>query len=261
MIAALSRASQVLGEPRYLQAATKAADFILKEMKSTDTLLYHRYAKGEKAVLGFLDDYAYMVFALLELYEAGFDEKYLQMAITLTNTMIEQFWDEKNSGFFFTDKSADDAVPRLKQTYDGAAPSGNSVALYNLLRLACLSRKSSFEDYAGKLLKAFSEEVKSQPLGHTFMLVGLEFVLGPTFNAVLVGDPADKDTADMLAALRKNYLPNLIVTVWTPEKANSAAPGIVYEKIEGKPTVYVCRDQTCIPPTNKINKMLELLKT
>ena len=186
-------------------------------MKTENNGLYHRYAKGEKAVLGFLDDYAYLVFGLIELYEAGFDEKYLQLAIELTKTMIEQFWDNKNGGFFFTDKSADEEVPRLKQTYDGAMPSGNSVALYNLLRLARLSGESTFEDYAARLLKAFSEEVKGQPLGHTFMLVGLEFALGPNFNVVLVGDPADKDTVNMLAALRKNYLPNLTVTIWTPE--------------------------------------------
>ena len=143
MIAALARASQVLGEQRYLQAATKAADFILKEMKTGDGKLYHRYAKGEKAVSGFLDDYAFLVFGLIELYEAGFNEKYLQLSIDLTKSMIEQFWDEKNGGFFFTDKSADEAVPRLKQTYDGAAPSGNSVALHNLLRLARLSGETS----------------------------------------------------------------------------------------------------------------------
>ena len=131
-------------------------------------------------------------------------------------------------------RTADEAVPRLKQTYDGAMPSGNSVALYNLLRLARLSGESTFEDYAKKLLKAFSEEVKNQPLGHTFMLVGLEFALGPTFNVVLVGDPADKNTIDMLAALRKNYLPNLTVTLWTPEKAKATASGVVYEKIDGQ---------------------------
>ena len=230
-------------------------------MKDTNGLLYHRYAEGEKAVLGFLDDYAYLAFGLIELYEAGFDEKYLQMAKNLTKTMIAQFWDTKNGGFYFTNKSADEAVPRLKQTYDGAAPSGNSVALYNLLRLARLSGESIFEDYAGKLLKAFAEEVKDQPLGHTFMLVGLEFALGPTFNVVLVGDKKEKNTIEMIAAIRKNYLPNLTVSFWTTEKAKSAGPGVIYEKIEGKTTAYVCRDQTCMPPTNRIDKMLELLKT
>lgn len=259
MIAALARASQVLGEPKYLQAATKAADFILQEMKTLDGKLYHRYAKGERAVSGFLDDYAYLVFGLIELYEAGFDEKYLQISVDLTKSMIAQFWDEKNGGFFFTDKSADDAVPRLKQTYDGAAPSGNSVALVNLLHLARLSGEASFEDYAGKLLKAFSEEVKSQPLGHTFMLLGLEFALGPTFSVVLVGDPADKSTLAMLAALRKNYLPNLTVTIRISEKVKTDKIEVGYEKIDGKTTAYVCRDQTCMPPTNEVEKMIELL--
>jgi len=261
IIAALARANQVLGIPKYLQKAIKAADFILKEMRTPDDKLYHRYAKGEKAVSGFLDDYAYLAFGLIELYEAGFDEKYLKSAVGLTKTMIEQFWDEKNGGFFFTDKNSDEAVPRLKQTYDGAVPSGNSVALFNLLRLARLSGELSFEDYARKLLKTFSEEVKNQPLGHTFMLVGLEFALGPSYNVVLVGDPEDKNTVNMLAALRKKYLPNLTLLLWTPEQAKANVSGVVYEKIEGKTTAYVCRDQTCMPPTNRIEKMLELLKT
>ncbi len=260
MVAALARASQVLGEPKYLRAATKTADFITGEMKTQDGKLYHRYAKGERAVLGFLDDYAFVVFGLIELYEAGFDEKYLQASIELTKSMIEQFWDEKNGGFFFTEKSADESVPRLKQTYDGAAPSGNSVALYNLLRLARLTGEPTFETYASKLLKVVSEEVSSQPLGHTFMLVGLEFVLEPTFNVVLVGESAEKDVQTMLSAVRKNYLPNLTVRLWDPQKSKSAVPGAVYEKINGKATAYVCRNQTCMPPTNNIEKMLELLK-
>ncbi len=259
MIAALARAYQIFGNPEYQAAATKAADFILNEMKKSDQKLYHRYAKGEKAIIGFLDDYAYLVFGLLELVEANFDNKYLLNATELTKTMIEEFWDEKNGGFFFTAKNEDGSVPRLKQTYDGAVPSGNAVAFLNLLHLGRLSGESSFEVYANRLLKSFSEEIKMQPLGHTFMLLGLEFALGPTFNIVLVGDPADKDVLAMLAALRKNYFPNLTVTMNTPEKAKSSTE-IVYEKIENKTTAYVCRDQTCMPPTNSVEKMLELLK-
>ena len=151
----ISKANQVLGNKKYLQAATKAADFILKEMKTPEGKLYHRYAKGEKAVNGFLDDYAYLVYGLIELYESSFEEKYLQSSVELTKIMIEEFWDKEKGGFFFTTKSADDSVPRLKQTYDGAVPSGNSVALYNLLRLARISGEASFEVYANKLLKVF----------------------------------------------------------------------------------------------------------
>jgi uncharacterized protein YyaL (SSP411 family) len=91
------------------------------------------------------------------------------------------------------------------------------------------------------------------------MLAGLEFALGPTFNVVLVGDPSDKNTVAMLEVIRKEYLPNLTITIWTPEKT-LAVPGVVYERIEGKPTAFVCRDQACMPPTNRIDKMLELLK-
>jgi uncharacterized protein len=261
MIAALARANQVLGNPKYLQAATKTADFILEQMKTPEGRLFHRYAKGERAVNGFLDDYAFLVYGLIELYEASFVEKYLQSSLDLTKTMIEQFWDKKNGGFFFITKSDDDSVPRIKQTYDGAVPSGNSVALHNMLQLARLSRESSFEVYSDKLLEAFSEEIKEQPVGRTFMLVGLDFVLRHALNVVLVGTPEDRDTVEMIVALRKNYLPNLTVTMWTSERAKSVVPGVFYEKIDGKPTAYICRDQTCMPPTNSIKKMLELLET
>jgi uncharacterized protein YyaL (SSP411 family) len=260
MIAALAKANQVLCNKNYLEAATKAADFILKELKTPEGKLYHRYVKGEKAVNGFLDDYAYLVYGLIELYESSFEEKYFLSSVELTKTMIEEFWDKENGGFIFTTKSANDSVPMLKQTYDGAVPSGNSVALYNLLRLARISGEASFEVYANKLLKVFSDEVNDQPTGHTFMLVGLEFALGPTFNVVLVGDPSDKNTVALRAGLRKEYLPNLTITLLTPEK-NLTVPGMVYEKIDDKPTVYICRDQICFPPTNSIDKMLELLKT
>jgi uncharacterized protein YyaL (SSP411 family) len=260
MIAALARAGQVFGEQKYLEVASKAADFILKEMKTQDGKLYHRYIKGEKAFLGFLDDYSFFVFGLIELYEASFDDKYLSVSVELTKKMVGEFWDEQNGGFFFSAKDTNGDVPRIKQTYDGAAPSGNSVALLNLLRLAQLTGETLFEDYAKKILYVSAGEVKSQPLGHSFMLVGLDFALGPSSNLILVGESNDLDTYSMLAALRKNYLPNYTVTLWTAEKSKVTQPGVNYKKIEGKTTAYVCRDQTCMPPTTSVEKMLELLK-
>ncbi|MGE5575259.1 MAG: thioredoxin domain-containing protein [Ignavibacteria bacterium] len=261
MIAALSRASQVLGEEGYLKAATKAADFFLEKMKTDNGYIYHRYAKGERAVTGFLDDYAYLVFGLIELYEASFQEKFLQAASDLTKTMIVQFWDEKNGGFFFTSQNADEAIPRLKEIYDGATPSGNSVALLNLLRLSQLTNETTFDIYSRKLLKTFVKEIKDQPIGHAFMLVGLEFALGPTFSVVIVGDPAEKETIEMVKALRKGFLPNLTLKIWTADSAKTNSSGVAYEKIDGKTTAYVCRDQTCMPPTNDVVKMMEFLKT
>lgn len=254
MIAALAKTSTVFGEPRYLQAAVKAADFIWEHMRNEEGTLYHRYAKAERAVEGFLDDYAFFTFGLIELYEATFEEKYLQAASELTKIMIDRFWDTKDGGFYFTAKSAENTMPRMKQVYDGAAPSGNSVALLNLLRLARLTGDTGYEEMASKILKVFAEEAQSAPQAFTFMLAGLDFAVGPTYKVVLVGDLQAKDTLEMLSALRRSYVPNMVVSLKHPSKAD-----VGYELLDDKATAYVCRGQTCMPPTNSVAKILELL--
>jgi uncharacterized protein YyaL (SSP411 family) len=252
-IAALARASQVFGEQRYLQAAVKASVFVLEKMKDEEGTLYHRYAKGERAIGGFLDDYAFLVWGLIEVYEACFEEEYLQAAVELTKRMIAQFWDKKDGGFFAAG-GAENVLPRRKEDYDGALPSGNSVALLNLLRLARLTGESAYEEMASQMSRVFAGEVRRASTAHTFMLVGVDFAVGPSYNVVLVADPHEIDTMEIVRALRKNYLPNLVVRLRHPDKA-----GLGYEKIEGKATAYVCRGQTCMPPTNRVEKMLELL--
>jgi len=190
----------------------------------------------------------------VEIYEACFDEPYLQAAEKLTETMVLRFWDDKEGGFYFTAKGAEDAMPRRKEVYDGAVPSGNSVSLLNLLRLALLTGNPRYRELASEILRVFSEDVKSAPAAHTFMLVGVDFAVGPAYNVILVGDPQEDSMKTMLGALKTGYLPNRMVSLRLPEKA-----GLGYEKIEGKATAYVCRDQTCMPPTNKTEKMLEFL--
>ena len=254
MIAALAKASSVLGEPRYLQAAVKAAGFFLEKMRDKNGTLYHRYAKGERAIEGFLDDYAFLVWGLLEIYESSFEEAYLEKAVELTNTMISRFWDSEDGGFYSTAKDADNAVPRRKEVYDGAVPSGNSVALLNLLRLSLLGGDAKFKELASQVIRVFSEDVKRSPAAHTFMLVGVDFAVGPAYNVILVGDPQEDSMQRMLGALKTRYLPNMVVSMRPAGKA-----GLGYEKIEGKATAYVCRDQTCMPPTNEPEKMLQLL--
>lgn len=258
-IAALARASQVLGNQKYLKAAEKATDFILTTMKTNEHRLYHRFADGERAIDGFLDDYAFLIYGLIELYEAGFDERYLQICVDLAKVMVEDFWDNENGGFYFTCKSAETDVPRLKQSYDSAIPSGNSVALLDLVRLSALTGDLSYIKYAEKLLLAFSEDVLGYPMGHTFMLSGLDFMLGLTTNVTIVGDLSEKDTQAMLVAIRKPYLPNITVTLWTEKKAKSAPLGVTYSRIDGKATAYVCQNQTCMPPTNDIEQMVKYL--
>ena len=254
MIAALARASNVFSDPRYLQAAVKAADFILEKMRDENGTLYHRYAKGEKAIDGFLDDYAFLVWGLLEVHEASFEETYLQAAVELAKMMTKRFWDAENGGFYFTAETAENAVPRRKEAYDGALPSGNSVALLNLLRLAQLTGDPKQKELAGQLVKVFSEDVKRASAAHAFMLVGVGFAVGPAYNVILVGDLEEEGMKELLGALKAVYLPNVMVSLRTP-----SADGLGYEKLEGKATAYVCRDQTCMPPTNEKDKMLKLL--
>ncbi len=255
MIAALAKASFIFSEPRYLQAAVRAANFILEKMKDDNGMLYHRYAKSERAIEGFLDDYAFLVWGLVEIYESNFEESYLQAAVELNNRMVSRFWDEEDGGFYFTNKGAEEAMPRRKQVYDGALPSGNSVSLLNLLRLSLLIGETKYGEIANQIIKVFSEEVKIAPEAHMFMLLGVDFTIGSTYNVILVGDPQEESMHDMLNALRMGYFPKMVVSMVKPEKA-----GWGYEKIEGKVTAYVCHGQTCLPPTNKKEKMLEFLR-
>jgi len=227
----------------------------LAKMCDADGELFHRYVEGERAVAGFLDDYAFLAWGLIELYEAGFDEKYLKAALQLTDAMVTRFWDEANGGFFFTSKDMIDVLIRRKEVYDGALPSGNSVALLNLLRLARLSNNAGYEDKAAHIIRAFAGDVRGSPAAHTFFLLGVDFSVGPAYNVILIGESNWDSTQDMLIPLRKNYLPNLVFSLRAPDKAR-----LGYEVLGGKTTAYVCRGQMCLPPTNEISKMLDSLQ-
>ena len=251
IIAALAKTSQVLGEQKYSQTASETADFFLKHMRGENGLLYHRFAKGERAVEGFLDDYAFFVYGLIELYQANFKEEYLQAAADLTKTMMTKFWDEKNGGFYQTQNS-EAAMPKIKQLYDGAVPSGNSVALQDLLWLSRLTNEPKYDTMAVQMTRTFAQEIEGAPEAYTFFLSATDFLIGPSYSVILVGDLKEKDTSDMLSALRKHYLPSTVIALKHPSKA-----GLGYQQIEGKATAYVCQNQTCLPPTNSLTLMLE----
>ena len=130
----------------------------------------------------------------------------------------------------------------------------HSSFVLNLLRLTFLTGDSKYKELASQIIKVFSEDVKRTPTSHSFMLLGVDFAVGPTYNVILVGDPQEDSMQSMLSALKARYLPNVLISL----RLNYMA-GLGYEKIEDKATAYVCRDQTCMPPTNKSGKMLELL--
>jgi hypothetical protein len=264
MIAAFAKAAQVFDEERYLLAARKSADFILNKMRDTEGRLYHRYRQGEAYVDGFLDDYAFLSWGLIELYEACFEIMYLQSALELTKTIMEGFWDKSRGGFYQTREDTE-VLLRKKQTNDSALPSGNSVETLNLLRLARLTANPAHEEDANKTIQAFSKTIEDLPETHVFMLLALDFALGPTYEIIVVGNPDTDETKNMLKTIRKHYAPNAVVLFRTSEKTTET-PAILkhvadYKLIGEKATAYVCQNQTCKQPTNNVTKLIELLNT
>jgi uncharacterized protein YyaL (SSP411 family) len=264
MIEALAKAAQVLDEPEYSRAAREAADFILSKMRQPDGRLLHRYRNGP-GIQANLDDYSFLVFGLIELYEAIFDSRYLQEAIDLNKIMIDHFWDQENGGLHFTPDDGEQLLARQKEIYDGAVPSGNSVAMLNLLRLSHLTVKYQYEELAEKIERAFSGHVIKQPSAYTMLMTSLDFRLGPVYEVAIVGNPDFQDTRAMLKALRSRFIPNLVAALVpfgeeSPDIFQLAKFTIGKSTIDEKATAYVCIDHTCELPTTNIAKMLELLK-
>jgi len=265
MIAALASVYRVTGEERYLRAAERAAGFILEKMRAPGGRLLHVFADGEARVPAFLDDYAFLIRGLLGLYEAGFDPGYLEKALELARLTIEHFWDGKEGGFFFAD--ADPEVgARRKEIYDGAVPSGNSVMLMNLLRLARLTGRQDLEEKASRLTEAFSPDVGGHPRIYTEFLRGLDFALGPSREVVVVGKREAPDTRELLEALRGIYLPNT-VTLFKPSdepetagKLERLAPFTKEMGVGGgHAAAYVCTGGTCHRPVMSAAELLDSL--
>lgn len=260
MIAAFSRGAQVLGDSDYVRAARRAADFILREMKGPEGRLLHRYKEGA-GIEANLDDYAFLAWGLIELYEASFDAAYLREALEITASMIEHFWDDFAGGLFFTPDDGEALLVRSKEIYDGALPSGNSVAMMNLLRLSHITGDASLEEKASALASAFGDAVSSQPLGHTMFLTSLDYAIGPSYEVALVGGPEDDVIRRMLEAVRSRFLPNKSVILVSGEEIRNLAQftrNLVMQN--GKATAYVCANYSCDIPTNDPQRMIEILE-
>ncbi len=264
MIAALSKGAQVFNEPAYADAAQRAADFILENMHDSRGRLYHRYRDGELAVPAFLDDYTSIIWGLIELYETTFKVRYLQTALDLTRDQIRHFWDSEKWGFYLTADDAEEVLVRKKQIYDGAIPSGNSVAMLNLLRLSRMIANPELEMMAVQIGQAFSHSIQQAPSGYTQLLAALDFAVGPASEVVITGDSQADDTKAMLAALRQEFIPDKTVIfrpgeIELPEIIRLVEYTRYLSSTDGRATAYVCQNYSCKLPTTDTGKMLELL--
>jgi uncharacterized protein YyaL (SSP411 family) len=263
MIAALAKGGQVFADAAYTDAAEQAADFILEKMRDENGRLLHRYRDGEAALLANADDYAFLTWGLLELYETNFDTRHLESALRLTDEMLAHFWDEGNGGFYLTPDDGENLLARQKQVYDGATPSGNSVAMSNLLRLARVTGRTKYEEKAVDVGHAFAQHVRPQPSAYAQLMAGVNFGVGPSYEVVIVGEAEAEDTQGMLAALRGEFIPNKVVLLRPPGEAPDIIRLAEFTKyhslLNDKATAYVCLNHYCELPTNDVDTMLELL--
>ena len=211
MIAALSKAAQVFENNNYVEIAEKALNFILKNMMKKSGELLHRYRKHDVKISGYADDYSFLILGLIELYQATFNPKYLQISLDLNDYLINHFWDKKNGGLFFTSDTNEKLLTRTKDVYDGAIPSANSVTFFNLIRLARITGNTDPENKALKLSKAFSDQVNKMPSSYTQMMAGVDFAIGPSFEIIIVGDKDNKDIQKIIQNIYSIYLPNKVI--------------------------------------------------
>jgi uncharacterized protein YyaL (SSP411 family) len=264
MISAFSRGAQALGERSYYEAARRAAGFVAGKMMAGD-VLFRRHRDGEAAIPGFLDDYAFFVQGLLDLFETGFEPKDLELAIQLTERQINLFLDEADGGFFSTQAGEADLVLRMKEDYDGAEPSGNSIATLNLLRLARLTGREDFDTLARQSLRVFTGKMAQAPETVPQMLVAYLFAESKPAQIVIVGQREAADTHDMLAALGRRFLPDRVVLVIDRNDVSERLAGLppalqAMTAIEGKATAYVCENYSCQLPVTDVSSLERLLQ-
>ena len=266
MISAFALGYQVLNDPRYLKAAERAATFITNEMYNpTQKVLLHRYRDNVAGIEAYLDDYAFLIHGLIDLYEASLDIRWLIYAIDLTNKQIELFWDGEGSGFYETSGKDESLLLRMKDDYDGAEPTGNSIAALNLLRLAQMTDNNEWHQKGTETIATFAERLKKYPMIMPQMLVALDFQLNKPKQIVIAGEPGAEDTKKLLKEVYKRFLPNKIILLADGSKAQNLLskylPFITnIHMLDGKATAYICEDYACKLPTTDVTALIDLLE-
>ena len=259
MISAFARAAELFDDARYRAIAVDAVAFIERELLRGDRLL-STWKDGAAKLNGYLDDYAFFTAALLDVFEAVQDRRYLESAARLMDATLAHFWDAAQGGFFFTSDDHESLIVRSKPSFDGSIPSGNSVAALNLLRLHHYTERPEYLRHAEAVLRLFAAAMSSQPFGFANLLSAVDFhARGPREIAV-VGDPASPETAALLAHIRAAYIPNRTLIVLDPTDPSPRPPLLEGKgQVGGQPTVYVCRNMTCSAPATTWEEVKSLL--
>lgn len=266
MISAFAQGYHVLGDERYLAAATEAANFILTDMVA-DTRLLRSHRHGKSAIPAFLDDYAFFVNALIDLYEATFDLTWIEAADEFTTAMIEQFWNDSGGAFHFTAEHHDHVLVRATPTQDGAIPSGNAMAATALLRLAVLTDNSSYREKAERVLAANVDNMQRYPRAFLSGLLAVDLYTHPPIEIAILGEADTPAMREFLHVIHEDFLPNKVVASLDPSATDRAMVEtripLLSKKtlVSGQPAVYVCKNFTCDTPATTSEMLAEKLET
>ncbi|MBN1573384.1 MAG: thioredoxin domain-containing protein [Deltaproteobacteria bacterium] len=264
MVAALAKGYQALGDRDYLDAAERGALFVLNNLKSKGGRLKRRFRNGEAAFPGFVDDYAFFVWGLVELYEAEFRIDFLREAVALNDVMLGLFWDEDGGGLFFSRNDGEKLIIRKKEIYDGATPSGNSVAAKNLLRLAKITGDVRLEERAEELIRSFLPTVGRDPHAYTQFLEALDFLMGPSREIVISGYPDNPITRGMVESVQRRFIPNkvLIHALSDGDLKELSEISLFLSNMDmasDKPAAYICEGYACRAPIYDIETLNKAL--
>jgi uncharacterized protein YyaL (SSP411 family) len=258
MIASLARASVVLKNSLYLDAAIEAFDFLRDNMMTDGFNLSHSFAGGEKGPDAFLDDYAFLIQGSLELYSATLQQQYLNAALDLQRMLDAYFADENKGGYYFTGNYGDSRIPRLKESYDGAVPSGNSVELTSLVTLWKITGDARYMERAAGIESAFYNSISASPTSYSMMISGILYAREGGTEVLLAGDSDDPEIREMLEYLRSGYRPWTTVVLVNPE-STSREYSWISSDISAVPAAYLCRNGTCSLPVKSLRELEELI--
>lgn len=263
IIYALARAAWMFDLPQYFEAASSAAAFITGEMLQPDGAILHSRRHGKSGTMGMIDDYAFLIRGLLELYRAGFDPSFIEQAVRLTAYTREHFEDEKQGGFYQSDILQTDLLIRKKAMPDNALPSGNSIMYENLIQLFKITGETVYRKSAEGILETVSDELTAYPAAHTMLLSSLDYSGTERREIVVVGETAAAAN-EMLNLINSSFLPGTVTVLKTPETAvalaEAAAYTANYSLPEGKKAaVYICTGFTCGSPVFTAEELKERL--
>jgi len=268
MLSAMAQAYAVLKDEKYRKAAEKNIAFLQAKLwvpaekskgaasRPRTGTLYHRWRDGARDNVQLLDGYAFLLAGALSLYEVTLEPRHLDFSIALSEAMLEKFYDSENGGFWQSASDAKDLILRVKEDYDGAQPSGNSVAIMALLKLGRITERNDFIEAAEKSLRSFATRLQQLPQAVPYLLQALDFSLEEPRRAVIAGDPRSAQAGELLHAVHSVYQPNKVVL----GNAGAVEPFAKTLPAKNGPMVFLCTGTSCQPPTDQPDKVRALLK-